>query len=56
MDETKRRREERAANNQAMGIKVDVDFQALVETQRENVEKTREVRNCNNFKNFRINF
>ena len=31
MEEAKKKRNERTANNEAMGIKVDVDFQALVE-------------------------
>ena len=31
MEEVKRNREQRAMNNEAAGIKVDVDFQALVE-------------------------
>jgi len=37
MEDVKRKRSERETNNQALGIKVDVDFQALVEQQRENV-------------------
>ena len=37
MEDVKRKRTERENNNQAMGIKVDVEFQALVEQMRENV-------------------
>ena len=37
MEDVKRKRSERETNNQALGIKVDVDFQALTEQQRENV-------------------
>ena len=31
MDDIKKKRSQREANNQALGIKVDVDFQAMVE-------------------------
>jgi hypothetical protein len=31
MEDVKRKRSERETNNQALGIKVDVDFQALTE-------------------------
>lgn len=37
MEEVKRQRDERERNNDALGIKVDVEFQALVETEQENV-------------------
>lgn len=37
MEEVKRQRGERERNNEAQGIKVDVEFQALVESEQENV-------------------
>ena len=33
MDDIKKKRSQREANNEALGIKVDVDFQAMVEEQ-----------------------
>ena len=38
MDDIKKKRSQREANNQALGIKVDVDFQAMVEEQIDNVQ------------------
>ena len=38
MDDIKKKRSQREANNEALGIKVDVDFQAMVEEQQENVQ------------------
>lgn len=38
MDDIKKKRSQREANNEALGIKVDVDFQAMVEAQQENVQ------------------
>ena len=43
MDDIKQKRTQREANNAAMGIKVDVDFQAMVETQQENVSEMQPV-------------
>ena len=37
MEDVKRKRHERENNNQALGINVDVEFQALVEQSREKV-------------------
>lgn len=37
MDDIKKKRAVREENNAALGIKVDVDFQAMVEQQQENV-------------------
>ena len=38
MDDIKKKRSQREATNQALGIKVDVDFQAMVEESRDNVQ------------------
>ena len=43
MDDIKKKRSQREANNEALGIKVDVDFQAMVEEQQENVQNMRPV-------------
>ena len=43
MDEVKRKRTERENNNRDLGIKVDVDFQVLVEQERDNVPVKRPV-------------
>jgi len=45
MDEVKRNRTERENNNRNMGIKVDVDFQVLVEREQQNVPPQRQVSN-----------
>jgi len=37
MDDIKKKRTQREANNEALGIKVDVDFQAMVEYQQDMV-------------------
>lgn len=39
MDDIKRKREQREANNEALGIKVDVDFQEMVEQQQQSVSE-----------------
>lgn len=42
MEEARKLKSEREANNELQGIKVDVDFQAMVETERKKVPKSRQ--------------
>ena len=37
MEDVKNKRQEREKNNAAQGIKVDVEFQAMVEAKKENI-------------------
>ena len=37
MEEAKKKRNQRTADNEAAGIKVDVDFQVMVEQEKENI-------------------
>jgi len=41
MEEARKMKSEREANNELAGIKVDVDFQRMVEAEREKVPSTK---------------
>ena len=43
MDDIKKKRTMREENNAALGIKVDVEFQAMVETEVDNVQEMQSV-------------
>lgn len=54
MDDIKKKRTLREENNAALGIKVDVDFQAMVEQQQENVSLMQPVSERNLWENYKL--